>query len=160
MNIDPAQIVTHIIGFMLALWLLKRYAWKSVLGFVEKRRATIAASFDQIEKDRAAVAAQKARYEQELLKIEETRREKIREAAREAETLAGQIKEDARSEALGAREKAKQDIALELDKANEILKDRIIEAVIYTTEKMILERLDKKKHNELINHFLSQVKAS
>ncbi|MEE9269526.1 MAG: F0F1 ATP synthase subunit B [Candidatus Krumholzibacteria bacterium] len=159
MNIDPAQIVTHILGFLLALWLLKRYAWESVLGFVQKRRDTIAASFEQIEQDRTAVAAQKEQYDQELLKIEDTRRERIQEAAREAESLANEIKEEARKEALTAREKAKQDIALELDKANEILKDRIIDAVIHTTEKLILERLDKKKHSELIDRFLSTVKA-
>jgi F-type H+-transporting ATPase subunit b len=160
MNIDPAQIVTHIIGFLLALWLLKRYAWESVLGFVQKRRETIADSFEQIEQGRADVSAQKKQYDQELLKIEDTRRERIQEAAREAESLANEIKEEARKDALAAREKAKQDIALELDKANEILKDRIINAVIQTTEKMILERLDKKKHNELIEQFLSRVKVS
>ncbi|MFQ5510249.1 MAG: F0F1 ATP synthase subunit B [Candidatus Krumholzibacteriia bacterium] len=160
MNIDPGQIVTHIIGFLLACWLLKRYAWESVLGFVEKRRAAIAASFDQIEKDQALVATQKENLDREFLKIEETRRERIQEAAREADTLAGEIKEEARREALAAREKSKQDIALELDKANEVLKDRIIDAVIHTTEKMILERLDKKKHGELIDRFLSSVKVS
>ena len=160
MNIDLGQIFTHIVGFLLAVWILKRYAWNNILGFVEKRREAIAASFAKIEKDQAAVDAQKERYDQELLKIEETRREKIQQAAREADALAGEIKEEARREALAAREKSKQDIALELDKANEILKDRIVDAVIHTTEKMILERLDKKKHHQLIDRFLASVKVS
>ena len=160
MSIDLGQIFTHIVGFLLAVWLLKRYAWNSILGFVEKRRETIAASFEKIEKDQAAVDTLKQRYGEELVKIEETRREKIQEAAREADALAGEIKEEARREALAAREKAKQDIALELDKANEILKDRIVTAVIHTTEKIILERRDKKKHSQLIDQFLASVKVN
>jgi F-type H+-transporting ATPase subunit b len=159
MHIDWGQIVTHIIGFVLAVLILKRYAWEHLLGFVEKRRETIAASFDEIEKGRNEITEQKAQLDRELDNIEATRREKIQEAAQEAETLAGEIKDEARREAIAAREKAKQDIAIELDKANEVLKDRIIDSVFVATEKMIGERLDRDKHNQLIDDFLNNVKV-
>ena len=63
MHIDWGQIVTHALGFIITVWLLKRYAWGHVLGFVEKRRETIAASFDEIEKGRTEVSDQKAQLE-------------------------------------------------------------------------------------------------
>ena len=159
MHIEWGQIVTHIIGFLIAVWILKRYAWEHLLGFVNKRRETIAASFDEIEKGRAEVAAQKENLDRELENIEATRRGRIQEAAREAEILAGEIKEEARREAISTREKAKQDVAMELDKANEILKDRIIDAIFVATEKMINDRLDPDKHNKLIDEFLANVKV-
>lgn len=159
MNIDWGQIVTHIIGFLIAIWLLKRYAWGHLLAFVERRRETIAASFDDIEKGKAEVESQKMHYQQELDSIESTRRDKIQAAAHEAERLAGDIKEEARREAVAAREKAKRDIEHELDKANEVLKGRIIHAVLTTTEKMIGERLDGEKHSRLIDEFLGQLKV-
>ncbi|MDH3217268.1 MAG: F0F1 ATP synthase subunit B [Candidatus Krumholzibacteria bacterium] len=159
MQVDWGQIVTHAIGFMIAVWLLKRYAWEHLLGFVEKRRETIAASFEEIDKGKADIASEKARLDQELENIEATRREKIQQAAQEAERLASEIREEARREAIATREKTKQDIAIELDKANEILKDRTIEAVLTATEKMIDDQLDRDKHNKLIDEFLNQVKA-
>jgi len=159
MHIDWGQIVTHAIGFILAVLILKRYAWEHLLGFVEKRRETIAASFDEIEKGQADVANQKAHLDREMENIETTRREKIQEAAREAETLAGEIKEDARQEAIATREKSKQDIAIELDKANEILKDRIIDSIRTATEKMISQQLDRDTHNKLIDDFLNDAKV-
>lgn len=159
MHIDWGQIVTHVIGFIIAVLLLKRYAWSGLLGFIEKRRQTIATSFEEIDKGREEVAEEKARLDKELEGIEATRREKIQEAAREAEALAGEIKDDARQEAIAEREKAKHDIDIELDKANEVLKDRIIESVLTATEKLIGERLDREKHNKLINDFLDNVKV-
>jgi F-type H+-transporting ATPase subunit b len=159
MQIDWGQIVTHIIGFLLAVGLLKKYAWGHLLGFVEKRRQTIADSFDQIEKGKAEVEVQRSNLEREMEKIEDTRRKRITEAAQEAESLANDIKEDARREAVATREKAKQDVSIELDKANEVLKDRMIHAVLTTTEKLLAERLDKSKHQQLIDDFLSQVKV-
>ena len=41
--IDPKILVTQIVGFLIVLWVLKRYAWKPVLGLLEERRARIAA---------------------------------------------------------------------------------------------------------------------
>jgi F-type H+-transporting ATPase subunit b len=159
MHIDWGQIVTHAIGFILAVWILKRYAWDHLLGFVEKRRETIAASFEEIEQGRADVASRQAELNKELDNIETTRRERIQEAAREAESLAGEIKEEARRDAIETREKAKHDIEIELDKANEVLKDRMIESILTATEKMIGERLDRDKHNKLIDDFLNNVKV-
>ena len=88
MQIDYGQIITHIIGFMIVLWLLRRYAWGALSGVMQERRDKIVADFEDIEQQRAAVAQQKRHYEMELQKIEETRRDKIQKAAREAEKLA------------------------------------------------------------------------
>lgn len=159
MEIVWGQIVTHVIGFLIAVWLVKRYAWEKILGFIEHRRETIAASFSEIEQEKEAVAAQKEHFDKELENIEATRRAKIQEAAREAEKLAGGIREDARQEVVGMRDKAKQDIALELDKANIMLRNRMIDAVISTSEKVLKKKLDRETHRSLIEDFLKEVQA-
>jgi F-type H+-transporting ATPase subunit b len=159
MQIDWAQVVTHIIGFLIAVWLVRRYAWDKLLKFIEHRRELIAESFSEIERGKEEVEAQKQRYDEEFEKIEDTRRAKIQEAAREAEKLAGDIREEAREEALKMREKAKDDISLELDKANVMLKDRTVEAVITAAEKLLKEKLDRDKHAGLVNDFLNEVRV-
>jgi F-type H+-transporting ATPase subunit b len=159
MHIDLGQIVTHIIGFIIAVWLLKRYAWQGIMNFIDKRRETIEGSFAEIEEQKALVTEQQTRYEKELENIEALRRAKIQEAARDASKLAAEIREEARRETIRMRDKAKLDIDIELDKANAVLRDRMIKSVLTATEKVIRERLDVEKHNRLIDEFLAEVEV-
>ena len=159
MQIDWGQIVTHIIGFLIVVWILKKYAWGHLIAFVDKRRETIANSFAEIEKGKAEVLAQRENLDSEMDRIEETRRQKLSEAAKEADALANDIREEARRDAVATREKAKEDVAIELDKANEILKDRMIAAVLTTSEKLLMQELDRDKHNRLISDFLNNLKV-
>jgi F-type H+-transporting ATPase subunit b len=159
MHIDWGQILTHIVGFLIAIWLVRRYAWDKMLQFIEHRRETISASFSEIERGQEEIAAQKEHYEKELENIEVARRSRIQDGAREGEKLAAEIREEARQVAVDMRQKAKQDISLELDKANVILKDRMIDAVLVTTEKILGEKLDRERHARLIDDFLGRMKV-
>lgn len=159
MELQWGQIVTQMIGFLLAVWLIKKYAWEGLLGFIEKRREAIASSFAEIERLKTEAEQTKARFEKEIERIEEIRRAKIQEAAREGEKLAGEIKEEARRQAIAMREKTQQDIAIELDKANALLRDRIVDTVITSTEKILREKLDPDRHKKLISDFLDEVKV-
>jgi F-type H+-transporting ATPase subunit b len=159
MQLDWRQIVTHIVGFIIAVWLVRRYAWDKLMRFIEHRRETIDASFAEVERREEAAHAEKQRYETAIEGIEVARRARIQEAARQAEKLAGDIREEARRETVTMRQKAKQDIALEIDKANAVLKNRMIEAVALATEKLLREKLDRERHRRLIDEFLDQVKV-
>ncbi|NIM19713.1 MAG: F0F1 ATP synthase subunit B [Candidatus Latescibacteria bacterium] len=159
MVLQWGQIVTQIIGFLVAVWLLRRYAWEKILSIIEQRREKIALSFKEIEQTKTEAEVQRQKYEKELENIESLRRAIIQDAAREANQLASEIKEDARREAVAMREKAKEDIAREVDKANAVLRDQMVEAVITTTEKVIRERLDDEKHSKLIEDFLKEAKV-
>lgn len=157
MDLQWKALLTQVVGFLIVLWLLRKYAWEGLLGFIEKRRETIAAEFDSIEKTKEEAEGLRSRYDDELASIETTRRVKIQEAAHEANQLAGSIKDSARQEALAYRSKATHEIELELDKANVTLRDRMVDAVIVATEKLIREKLDDEKHRQLINDFLGEV---
>ena len=55
------------------------------------------------------------------------------------------------------RVKATQDIGMEMDKANAAYRDRMVEAVLTATEKLIRQRLDDAQHRRLINEYLDEV---
>ena len=61
-------IVTQIIGFLIVLWVLKRYAWGPVLGMLEERRARIAKNVSDAENLRQDAERLKA-----VLKIDKER---------------------------------------------------------------------------------------
>jgi len=157
MDLQWKALLTQAFGFLIVVWLLKKYAWSGLLEFMEKRRELIAGEFDNIEKTKADAEALKTKFDEELAGIEQTRRERIQEAINEASQHAAEIKEEARGEAVELRDKAKKDILQEMDKVNAILRDRMATAVVTVSEKVIRERLDDAKHRELIDRFLDEV---
>jgi F-type H+-transporting ATPase subunit b len=159
MNLEWGQIVTQIIGFLIVVWLLRKYAWDKLLGLMEERRQKIETSFQEIDDAKAEVEAQRAAYEKELANIEDLRRARIQQADQEANQHASEIREEARRETVKLRDKAKEDIERDVDKANAILRDQMVDAVITTTEKVIRERLDRDKHSKLIEDLLNEIKV-
>lgn len=159
MELQWKALLTQVVGFLIVLWLLRKYAWGQLLAFTEKRRQAIANEFANIEKSKVDADALRRRYEEELAGIESTRRTRIQEAANEASEIASQIREEARRESVDLRVKANQDIAMEMDKANAAFRDHMVNSVIAATNKLIKMRLDDAQHRKLINQFLDEVAA-
>jgi F-type H+-transporting ATPase subunit b len=157
MELQWKALLTQVLGFLIVLWLLRKYAWGKLLAFTEKRRETIANEFVTIDKAKADADALRRRYEGELAGIENARRVRIQEAAHEASQLASQIREDARREVVDLRVKANQDIAMEMEKANAAFRDQMVNSVIAATDKLIRLRLDDAQHRRLIDQFLDEV---
>jgi F-type H+-transporting ATPase subunit b len=157
MELQWRALLTQVIGFLVVLWLLRKYAWGKLLAFTEKRREKIAAEFESIERAKADVEGLRRKYDEELAGIETTRRLRVQEAVHEANSIAGQIRDGARREAVDMRSKATQDIGLEMDKANAAFRDSMVNAVITATEKLVRARLDDAMHRRLINEFLDEV---
>jgi F-type H+-transporting ATPase subunit b len=157
MELQWKALLTQVVGFLIVLWLLRKYAWGKLLAFTEHRRETIAAEFASIEKAKAGVDDLKKKYENELAGIETTRRARIQEAVHEANQIAGEIRDEARKETIAMRVKATEDINLDMDKANVAFRDGMVNAVITATEKLIHTRLDDAQHRRLITQFLDEV---
>ena len=159
MELQWKALLTQVVGFLIVLWLVRKYAWGQLLSFTEKRREHIANEFATIEKKKVDAETLKKRYEDELAGIEAARRARIQEAAHEASEIASQVREDARRETVDLRVKANQDIKMEMEKANAAFRDQMVDSVIAATDKLIKLRLDDTQHRRLINEFLDEVAA-
>ncbi|MCX7918924.1 MAG: F0F1 ATP synthase subunit B [bacterium] len=157
MQLDWSQIVTQIIGFLLLVWLLKKFAWKPILQLLETRRNKIIAEFERIDRTKQEVERLKQEYEQQLKTIDVQARQKILEAVQEGQKIALEIQEQARDDARQLIEKAKQNIDLEIAKAKVELRNEIVNMTLQATEKMILEKLDDQKHRELITQYIGSL---
>jgi F-type H+-transporting ATPase subunit b len=157
MDIQIKALLTQIVGFLIVLWLLRKYAWGKLLSFTEARRESIAKEFSDIEKAKVGVDGLRKKFEDELAGIETTRRARVQEAVHEANQIAGEIRDTARKDAVAMRVKAGEDINLDMDKANVAFRDNMVNAVVTATEKLIHARLDDAQHKKLINQFLDEV---
>jgi F-type H+-transporting ATPase subunit b len=156
-SLEWQQILTHIVGFVLALWILKKYAWKPLLGMIDERRETIQGDFDKAREELEKAEKLRIDYEARMKEAEAEARAKIQEAIREGQDVASGIKEGARGEARELVERAKEELARDVDKAKVQLKLDIVRMTLGATEKMISEKLDEAKHRELIEGFINDV---
>jgi F-type H+-transporting ATPase subunit b len=157
--IDVRLVATQIIGFLLMLWLLRRYAWKPVLALLDARRAKIAGAFDEADRKKGEALELKARYEQDLRGIEAQARQRLQEAVAEGQKVAAEIKSQAQAESVQRLERAGEEIAREREKAKEVLKEHIITIATRAAEKILREELDDAAQRRLAGEFIDEVGA-
>lgn len=157
LKIEIPLLVTHLIGFLILLWILKKFAWKPILAMLEERREKIKSSFDDIEAKKAAAEKLHLDYEAKLRDIETEKRQKINAAIQEGEKIATQIKDQARAETKEIMARSKMELEQDYAKARIQLKQEIVDMTITATERIIHERLDQAKHRDLITRFIDDV---
>jgi F-type H+-transporting ATPase subunit b len=158
MGLELGQIVTQIIGFLIAVIILKKFAWKPLLSMLEERRNKIKAEFDNIGEERKKTEKLSADYQTKLKEIDSLARVKIQEAAREGQKMANEIKESARKEAKELVTKTREEIGRDLEKANVQLRDDVVNMALQLTEKLIAEKLDAENDKQMVARFVDEIK--
>ena len=157
--VDIPQVVTQILGFLLMVWVLRRYAWGPMLGMLEARREKIAGEFREADRLKAEAMSLKAKYDAELKTIDAQARQKIMEAVSEGQRVAAEIKAQAQKDASARLERAADEIEREREKAKEIVKSQIIDLSLRAAEKILRQKLDDPNQRKLIGEFIDEVEA-
>jgi len=155
--IDIRQVVTQILGFLILLWGLRKFAWGPVLGMLEARRQKIAGEFDLAARKQVEAEQFKSRYEQELRTIEAQARQRILEAVAEGQKVSAEIKAQANQEAAERFARAEDEIAREREKAKELLKQQVIQLSVRGAEKILRQKLDDASQRKLVGEFIDEV---
>ena len=157
--IDLRLVVTQILGFLVLLWALRKWAFGPLLAVLEARRAKIAGEFAAAERAMAEALEQKSRFEQELRGIEARARQRLTEAVAEGQKVAAEIRQQAQAEAARRLERAQDDIARESEKAKERIKEQVIDLAMRSAEKILRQKLDEPAQRRLAGEFIDEVGA-
>ena len=157
--IDIRMVGTQILGFLLLLWGLSKWAWGPLMAQLEKRRQKIAGEFAEAERRQLAADALKAKLEQDLRGIDAQARAKLQEAVSEGQKVAGEIRLQAQKEAQDRMARAEDEMLREREKAKELLKEQVIGLSIATAEKILKSKLDEPAHRKLAGQFIDEVGA-
>lgn len=157
--IDPKQVLTQILGFLILLWVMRKYAWGPILASLEARRQKIAGDFEAARQAKADADATKLELENELKGIEAKARQRLQEAVAEGQKVAGEIRAQAQTDAAARMARAEDDIAREREKAKEMLKEQVISLSMRTAEKILRQRLDDPAQRRLVGEFVEEVGA-
>ena len=158
--IDVPQVLTQIVGFLLMVWILRKFAWGRVIDMLEARRQKIAGEFAEADRRKAEADQTRTKYEQELRDIEAQKRTKLQEGVAEGQRVAAEIWAQAQKEAADRLSRAQDEIAREREKAKEIVKEQIIRIAMRSAEKILREKLDDAHQRKLVAEFIDEVGAA
>lgn len=154
-------VIWMLIAFTSIFFILKKFAWKPVLGALKQREDTI---------EKALKSADQARKEMEKLQSNNEKiiaegkleRDKIIKEARDLkDSIINEAKTQASSEADKLIENARNNIKSEKESAIREIKEHTAALSINIAEKLLQEKLtDTKEQKELIDRLLRNVKTN
>ncbi|PHR73169.1 MAG: ATP synthase F0 subunit B [Lutibacter sp.] len=163
------ELITPAIGlifwttvtFLILLFLLKKMAWKPILGAVSEREEGIKnalASADQARKEMQNLTADNER----ILKEARAEREAMMKEAREIkEAMINEAKEEAKSEATKIMSQAQAAIQSEKQAAIAEIKTQVAELSVGIAEKVVRKELaNDSAQSQLIEQLLNEVTIS
>lgn len=159
LGIDGKAFIIQLVTFLLAFWVLKRWAFGPIVKFMEQRRKTIEDGVllgEQMKKDKAALEAKvadtlaKARNEADgiIAEANDAARQTVREAEEKAAAKAAVIVKEGQERAAG-----------EMVRARKQLEGQIVGWVSDATEAIIGEKVDASKDAGIIERALKEQQA-
>ena len=157
MNILIQQVLTQIVGFLLLLWLMRKYAWGPLLQALEDRRSKITTELSDIAASKEGVSKLQQAYEAKMREVQKEALLKIQEAILEGQKVAREITTSARKEADDLLEKAKENISREMGLAKIKMRNEVAGLVIATAAKVIRRELDAEKNKGLVLQYMDEL---
>jgi F-type H+-transporting ATPase subunit b len=157
LDLDWGLVVTQAIGFLIAVWILKAFAWKPLLKMLADRKSKIAGDIGEAEKIKADANKLLDDYRAKLRDIDIEARARIQEAVKDGARIAAEIKDQARDESRQILARSREELARDVAKARVQLRDDVVSMAVKAAEKIISTRLDETEQRRLLDDFLREV---
>lgn len=154
-------IFWQLIGFLLLLFVLGKYAWKPILGTLQEREDSITEALEAAEVAKNEMKALQAENEKLLDDARAERDLMLKEALKTAST----IKDEARAESSKIGQKMIDDaravINTEKQAALTEVKNQVAQLSLQVAEKLLRKELtDKKAQKELVSDYIKDIQIN
>ena len=159
-RVDVPTLLFQIINFLLLLWLLNRFLFKSVLRMLDERGKRISKGLEDAEA--AARDRELARAEREAA-MDEARKEAqtmIARATKISDDAKAEILAEAKAQAEKATSKARDEITAEKERAMAELRTHVAELALEAAGRLVRSEMDGPTQRRLVEDFLSEVSPS
>lgn len=149
------------ITFILLLWLLKRYAWKPILGAVKSREESIKNALSAAEDAKKEMQNLTADSEKLLKQARAEREAMLKEAREIREKIVADAREHAQAEGDKMIKQAQATIESEKKAAVADIRNQVAELSVAIAEKVLKEKFsDKAKQLDLVDTMLGDIKLN
>jgi F-type H+-transporting ATPase subunit b len=157
LEVNPGLIIWVIVTFIVLLVVLKKVAWKPILGALDQREASIKESLEKAEKAREEAQKVLDENKANIAKAEEESKQIIDQSRAYAEKLKDQIIRESKEQAKKIVDDAADEIERKKDAAFNDLKNQVAEIAINAAEKILKETLDKESNKKIVDKYISDI---
>lgn len=154
---DAVMLILTWVTFFGLLIILQKFAWKPILGILQKREEYIRDSLAQADQVKSDVAQAQASKEKIIAEARLTAQSIIDESRKKAVEIAHGIEERAKKQAQDTVQTAHQEIAGERERARAALRKESAEIAVNLAAKLLKENLDKAKSDRLIEQYIKEI---
>lgn len=150
-------LIVQAITFLIVFAILSKFLFKRIGDYMHRRETEIRDRFDEIEKKTQEAERLTSEYQARLQKIEAEAQTKIQAAVKEGLKMKNEIMEQAQAEAVKERERVKQEIQIEKEKAILEIRQHVIRLTIDATQRLLGDVVSPEVHGKLVQKYLDEL---
>jgi F-type H+-transporting ATPase subunit b len=159
LGINLGFLIFQILNFTIMVILLYAWAYKPIIGALEKRKQKIAQGMEDARVAAEARANAEAEAKQIIAAAQAEASQKVREASDRADAAGRDILAQAEADAAKVRQATLADAQHDRDRILADLRGQVAALALAAAQKLVGEALDEKRQHALIDEFFSGVKA-
>lgn len=159
-SVTPGLMIWTIVCFLIALFVLKKYAFGPIQKMIDERREQIRRSIE--EADNARTEARRLLEEHKAL-MQEARGEAeqiLAEARKTRESMEQRMREETEAERQRRLEETRREIAAETARALEQIRSEVADLTLEATSIVVGKKLDSDRDRELISQAIGSLDFS
>jgi F-type H+-transporting ATPase subunit b len=157
---DVGLMIWTLLAFLVALFVLRKYAWPAITEALDKRQRAIEESIETAERARADAAALLEEYRQRLREARAQADEIVARARKAGEVHERETLEEARTRREELLEQTRRDIETETRRAIQEIRAEVADLTVMATEKVTRKALDADDQLRLVEEALGELDFS
>lgn len=159
MQIDWFTTLAQMINFLILIWLLKKLLYKPVLNTIQQRDQAVADRLQQAEQTMQEAEQLKQQYQKQLDTLHQQQSSILQQTQQQAGAeKAEQLKQLAQEMELKKQQFDKNMLA-EQQAQQKLVKQVVTEQVLQTSSKILADLSGQSLEQQIIEHFLQQLKS-
>lgn len=156
----PGLMFWTIVAFVLAMWVLKRFAFGPIQEALDKRRATINGALEQAERLRGESEELLATYEQKLASARGEADGIIERARSTGDEISARLKAEAEQHKQEQLAQTRHQVQAEVERAMGDIRAAIADMTVTAAEKVLKGSLDQAQHQQLVEQAVAELDFS
>jgi F-type H+-transporting ATPase subunit b len=159
-KVTPGLMIWTIVCFLLALFVLKRYAFGPIQKAIDDRRDRIRESIEEADRARAEARSLLEEHRKLIGKAKCDAEEILAEARRTSEAQRERVREETEADRQRRLEDTKKQIEAETERALDQIRSEVAELALVATAKVTGKVLDRDDHRKLIEDAIGDLDFS
>ena len=149
------------LSFGLVLFILRKFAWKSILSTIRVRELYIAGSIRSSKRIQRELAELDSTKEKLMLQAKDKAAELVQQAKQDGDEIVRKAQKQAREEASKIIETAKNSINAERKAAEREIRQQIVDLTVDVARKLLREEFtDNQKNNDYVEKLLGDIQMN